>query len=82
MFAFQFERSQIVIELRWLPGIGRVARTAVRAEAAEMRVVLSMARETILRRRGEIGHSTRVGVTGNAIYVRVFSIQQEWEGFM
>lgn len=82
MFAFQFERSQIVIELRWLPSFGRVARTAVRAEAAEMRVVLSMARETILRRRSEIDHTPCVGVAGNTTYLRVFTIQPEWERFM
>lgn len=82
MFPFQFERRQIVIKLRGLPSLGRVARATVRAEAAKMRIILLMTREAILRRRSEICHGSRVDMTRDTVHLRMFTIQTEWKRFV
>lgn len=54
MFTGQLESREIVIEISWLPAIGRVTSSAVLAEAACMWIIFLMAGKTIRRRRRKI----------------------------
>ena len=74
VFALQLERGQVVIELGGSPRFGGVTHRAVRTEAAVVRVILRVARETVRGRGGKVGGGAHIHVALSAIDLRVLAI--------
>lgn len=75
--AIQFERGQVVIEVRGFPCGWGMACTAIRAVCAKMCIIRLMTRKTILRCCGEISQNASVDVAGYTVNVHVAAFQSE-----
>ena len=74
VFALQLARGQVVIELGGSPRFGGVTHRAVRTEAAVVRVILRVARETVRGRGGKVAGGAHIDLALSAIDLRVLAI--------
>jgi hypothetical protein len=79
VFAFEFERGEVVVELGGFPALGVMARAAIGAELTGMRVILLVAGGAFGRRGTEIVQRTSRGVTIRAFQLSMLPLQSERE---
>ena len=77
MFAFQFERSQVVVECGGCPCLHGVTLQTVRAEATLVRLIITVTGNAILRRGFQIQQLARVGMAAITIHLLVRTCQRK-----